>query len=72
LKEIINVSAVHVVEGAELAVKVLPATGAKCARCWNFMPEVSGYGVWENVCTRCQTALTEMAVARPEPSEQAK
>jgi isoleucyl-tRNA synthetase len=66
LKEIINVSAVNVVEGAELAVKVLPASGAKCARCWNFMPEVSGYGIWENVCTRCQSALTEMGVTRPE------
>ena len=32
----------------------LPATGHKCARCWNFMPEVSDYGIWKNVCTRCQ------------------
>jgi isoleucyl-tRNA synthetase len=53
-------------------VKVLPASGAKCARCWNFMPVVSNYGVWENVCTRCQTALTEMGVARPEPAEAAQ
>ncbi len=72
LKEVINVSAVAVVEGPELVVKVLPASGSKCARCWNFMPVVSNYGVWENVCTRCQTALTEMGVDRPEPSEMAK
>jgi isoleucyl-tRNA synthetase len=71
LKEVINVSAVSVVEGPELVVKVLPASGSKCARCWNFMPAVSNYGVWENVCTRCQTALTEMGVAPPDPAEAA-
>jgi isoleucyl-tRNA synthetase len=67
LKEIINVSAVKVVEGAELAIAVLPASGHKCARCWNFMPEVSSYGIWENVCTRCQNALREMKIAPPQP-----
>jgi len=72
LKEVVNVSAVAVVEGPELVVKVLPASGSKCARCWNFMPVVSNYGVWENVCARCQTALTEMGVARPEPAEAAQ
>ncbi len=72
LKEVMNVSTVAVVEGPDLVVKVLPASGSKCARCWNFMPMVSNYGVWENVCTRCQTALTEMGIARPEHSETAK
>jgi isoleucyl-tRNA synthetase len=47
-------------------VKVSPASGHKCARCWNFMPEVSSYGIWENVCTRCQEALKEMKIAPPE------
>jgi isoleucyl-tRNA synthetase len=41
-----------------------PASGSKCARCWNFMPEVSSYGIWQNVCTRCQGALSEMGVER--------
>ncbi len=71
LKEVINVSAVAVVEGPDLVVKVLPASGSKCARCWNFMPVVSNYGVWENVCTRCQTALAEMGIAPPDPAEAA-
>ena len=69
LKEIINVSAVTVVAGAPdspLAVAALPASGHKCARCWNFMPEVSNYGIWQNVCTRCQDALTEMGVVPPQ------
>jgi isoleucyl-tRNA synthetase len=67
LKEIINVSAVRVVEGSGFAVKALPASGYKCARCWNFMPEVSDYGIWKNVCTRCQQALREMGIDPPRP-----
>ena len=46
LKEVVNVSQVKVIEGPVLAVKALPASGAKCARCWNFMPHVSNYGIW--------------------------
>jgi hypothetical protein len=45
----------------------MPASGTKCARCWNFMPAVSNYGIWENVCTRCQHALTEMGIEPPQP-----
>ncbi len=47
-------------------VRVLPASGHKCARCWNFMPEVSNYGIWQNVCTRCHNALHEMGIDPPE------
>jgi isoleucyl-tRNA synthetase len=65
LKEIVNVSKVTVIEGPELQIKALPASGAKCARCWNFMPEVANYGIWQNVCTRCHDALTEMKIAPP-------
>jgi isoleucyl-tRNA synthetase len=49
------------------SIKVSPATGHKCARCWNFMPEVSDYGIWQNVCSRCQSALTEMGIQPPQP-----
>jgi isoleucyl-tRNA synthetase len=48
---------------------VHPATGHKCARCWNFMPEVADYGIWRNVCTRCHDALTEMNIAPPQATE---
>ena len=65
LKEIFNVSDVTILEGPESIVP-LPASGTKCARCWNFMPEVSSYGIWENVCTRCQSALKEMGIAPPQ------
>jgi isoleucyl-tRNA synthetase len=50
-----------------LSFAVYPASGAKCARCWNFMPQVSNYGIWENVCTRCQDALVEMGIQPPQP-----
>ena len=66
LKEIINVSAVRVVPGSEFSVSALPASGSKCARCWNFMPEVANYGIWQSVCTRCHGALTEMGVTPPQ------
>ena len=51
----------------DFAVFLSPASGHKCARCWNFMPEVSNYGIWQNVCTRCQSALTEMGIHPPQP-----
>jgi len=66
LKEILNVSGVSVVEGREPTITAAPASGHKCARCWNFMPEVSNYGIWENVCTRCQSALREMGIEPPQ------
>ncbi len=71
LKEILNVSKVTVIEDVSNTVVALPATGHKCARCWNFMPEVSDYGIWQNVCTRCQDALKEMKIAPPQPTEAA-
>jgi isoleucyl-tRNA synthetase len=50
-------------------IKPVPASGSKCARCWNFMPEVSNYGVWENVCTRCHKALSTMGIEAPAEGE---
>jgi isoleucyl-tRNA synthetase len=72
LKEILNVSKVTIVEDLSNTVVALPASGHKCARCWNFMPEVSSYGIWQNVCTRCQQALTEMKIAQPQATEAAE
>jgi isoleucyl-tRNA synthetase len=72
LKEIVNVSAVNVVAGPALQVTALPASGYKCARCWNFMPAVSNYGIWENVCDRCRGALKEMGIAPPQLTEAAQ
>jgi len=30
------------------------------------MPEVSSYGIWNDVCTRCQAALHEMRIEPPQ------
>jgi isoleucyl-tRNA synthetase len=57
----------HSLLSAFIEISLSPASGSKCARCWNFMPEVSDYGIWKNVCTRCQTALKEMGIAPPQP-----
>jgi len=52
-------------EDNEICTQFHPATGTKCARCWNFMPEVGSYGIWQNVCKRCVDALKEMKIAPP-------
>jgi isoleucyl-tRNA synthetase len=52
-----------------LSFAVYAASGSKCARCWNFMPHVSNYGIWENVCERCRSMLKEMGIDPPQPPE---
>jgi isoleucyl-tRNA synthetase len=83
LKELFNVSKVEIVpanidvkegfvwqmEGDDIHIQVSQASGSKCARCWNYIPEVSSYGIWQNVCTRCQSALREMGIAPPEAEQ---
>jgi isoleucyl-tRNA synthetase len=71
LKEILNVSKVTVLDGPALSVAALPASGTKCNRCWNFMPEVSNYGIWESVCTRCHEALKAMGIEPPSDGSEA-
>ncbi len=74
LAEFLNVSAVNVVagsvedhiEGAPY-VLVYRAFGTKCNRCWRYTDDTSSYGIWQNVCNRCQSALREMGVAPPQP-----
>jgi isoleucyl-tRNA synthetase len=55
----------NLIPAKDLKLTIHKATGHKCARCWNFMPEVSNYGIWQNVCTRCQDALKEMKIMPP-------
>jgi len=67
LKEVFNVSDVRIYEGEKQVISALAATGTKCARCWNFMPDTADYGIWQNVCGRCRSALHEMGIAPPTP-----
>ncbi|MFN0063785.1 MAG: isoleucine--tRNA ligase [Myxococcaceae bacterium] len=48
------VSQVELVDGAELAVQVLPAEGAKCPRCWTYSTAVAP---GRPVCEKCVSAL---------------
>jgi isoleucyl-tRNA synthetase len=57
--------------GPELWLYIRKASGSKCARCWNFMPRVSSYGIWQDVCDRCQSALREMNIAPPQAEDAA-
>jgi len=52
-------------------VEAVIAEGTKCNRCWRYTDDTSAYGIWQNVCTRCQSALKEMGIDPPQPSEDA-
>jgi isoleucyl-tRNA synthetase len=77
LEEFFNVSQVEVRttkgannEDAALAPPAaiaFPAAGLKCNRCWRFTEDTADYGIWQNVCARCQNALKEMGIAPPAP-----
>ena len=64
LRYIFIVSQVEVApsdEGASgVVVKVLPAEGKKCERCWNYSTRVGESARFPNVCERCVTALEEI------------
>jgi isoleucyl-tRNA synthetase len=64
LRYIFIVSQVEVVnsdEGASgVVVKVFPAEGRKCERCWNYSKRVGESARYPEVCERCVTALEEV------------
>jgi len=44
----------------------VPAEGVKCRRCWRITGDTSPYGIWQDVCDRCQSALREMGIDPPQ------
>jgi isoleucyl-tRNA synthetase len=64
LRYIFIVSQVEVMrsdEGASgVVVKVLPAAGKKCERCWNYSTHVGESTRYPDVCERCAAALEEI------------
>jgi isoleucyl-tRNA synthetase len=68
LRYVFIVSQVDVVpsdEGASgIVVKVLPAEGQKCERCWNYSTRVGESTRYPNVCERCVAALEEIEADR--------
>jgi isoleucyl-tRNA synthetase len=55
-EELFIVSGVEFAEGDEFACQVVPATGEKCPRCWNYR-ELGGNAAHADVCARCGDAL---------------
>lgn len=65
LRYLFIVSAVDLIEAPELPddeteVRVAPAPGQKCERCWNYSPAVGTNADLPTICTRCCAALQEM------------
>jgi isoleucyl-tRNA synthetase len=55
-----QVELVHSDDGAALLVKVQPAEGKKCERCWNYSTHVGESVRYPEVCERCAAALQEI------------
>ncbi|HLO00322.1 MAG TPA: isoleucine--tRNA ligase [Pyrinomonadaceae bacterium] len=71
LRYIFIVSQVDVLrsdEGAAgVVVKVFPAAGSKCERCWNYSTRVGESARYPNVCERCVAALEEIEAESIQP-----
>ena len=57
LKFVTITSAVHVEDGAELAVQVHPSTAPKCERCWHYRDDVGADAAHPSLCGRCVSNL---------------
>jgi len=44
-----------------LAIGVRAADGAKCARCWNYSPQVGAFSIHPSVCERCAPVLEKLS-----------
>jgi isoleucyl-tRNA synthetase len=64
LRYLFIVSQVDVVQSDEgasgVVVKVVPAEGEKCERCWNYSTRVGESTQYPTVCERCVEALEEI------------
>ena len=62
LADILIVSQVRVDVGAEQAVAVRPANGAKCLRCWKVLPTVGSDAGHPDLCPRCAAVVKKLPV----------
>ncbi len=62
LEELFIVSGVSIEAGDEVAVRIEPAEGQKCPRCWNYRVLGSNPS-HPDVCARCADVLDELASA---------
>jgi isoleucyl-tRNA synthetase len=54
----------------QIDVEVAISTGTKCGRCLRYTHDTSDYGIWQNICGRCQRALKEMGIDPPQASHE--
>ncbi|MDM0114202.1 isoleucine--tRNA ligase [Variovorax sp. J22R133] len=57
LKFVLITSAVELIEGGELATRVVPSTALKCERCWHWRTDVGHDVDRPTLCGRCTTNL---------------
>ena len=62
LADLLIVSQVRVEVGAEQAVAVRPANGAKCLRCWKVLPTVGSDAQHPELCPRCAAVCKALNV----------
>ena len=62
LADLLIVSQVRVEVGAEQAVAVRPANGAKCLRCWKVLPTVGSDAGHPDLCPRCAAVVKNLPV----------
>ena len=62
LADTLIVSQVRVDVGAEQAVAVRPAAGAKCLRCWKVLPTVGSDSEHPDLCPRCAAVVKNLPV----------
>ena len=62
LADTLIVSQVRVDVGAEQAVAVRPASGAKCLRCWKVLPTVGSDAQHPDLCPRCAAVVKKLPV----------
>ena len=56
---IVSQVAIALDAGESFSVKVAPASGRKCARCWRWEPSVGGHTAHPELCGRCVTVVEE-------------
>lgn len=63
LRELLNVSQLHLVEeaGAAVTVAVARAAGQKCERCWHWETDVGAHAAHPTLCGRCVAAVQATA-----------
>ena len=59
LRELVNVSALKLTVGADVAARVSQADGQKCERCWHWETDVGSDPAHPTICARCVKAVKE-------------